>query len=899
MSEKTQNRKCVESLFSQAMQLTSPSARQDFLARECGSDGDIRRKVEELLEAAVNPDSFLDVAIDVAETRDHHRYNEGSQIGRYKLLQQIGEGGFGVVYLAEQQHPVRRKVALKIIKPGMDSRAVVARFEAERQALAMMDHANIARVFDGGTTENGCPFFAMELVKGVPITVYCDDNRLTTRARLGLFVEVCKAVQHAHHKGIIHRDIKPSNVMVTLHDGKPVVKVIDFGVAKALNQQLTEKTLFTAFGQMVGTPQYMSPEQAEMSGLDVDTRSDIYSLGVLLYELLTGTTPLESEQLRAAGYAEMQRLIKETEPPKPSTRLSTTGDKLTHIADHRSVSPERLHREIKGDLDWIVMKALDKDRGRRYETAASFETDIDRLLNDEPISARPPSSAYRIQKLIVRNKAAVAAIATIGLALFVAVAGLAVGFYKANSEVRRHRDTALRESIFAALGGDDRRAKEALDAARSAGAELGDIALIESILALNSGQYEEAIRLADQSKTKASSIQGADWVSALAIRTIAEISSEQLDLAEIDGRALQQLSGTSSPERLLQAYAVVEHNPSKALEILDADQDIARSPLGVYIRGQAVVLIAIDEHDEAKLRSALPDLELSRYLFRNSPSTVGWLLTAYGVGIEFALEDGRTSEAKSYEQQGKQLTKLKARGARFSWGLWMFSRAVGDDDGMVRAANDIPFYLSAHCLSRSDGRDALARFDELSFRQQSAKLHKLARAHLLLGAGRGPNELHDWVSVLLDDPSPIIRRHALAALCLVCDRDEVRKLAGVHQSDVMNEFDDVWRGESCCRFFAGQITEHQLKNQAANHRFSQGNAHFTIAMAHVADRDRDKALASFRACVDTHVYGSYDYELAQAYVRRMTVDETWVPWAGAENADRSPRTKPPGTDSGL
>jgi serine/threonine protein kinase len=324
----------------------------------------------------------------------------GDRVGRYKLLQPIGEGGFGTVYMAEQEHPVRRRVALKIIKLGMDTKAVIARFEAERQALAMMDHPNIARVFDAGATDTGRPYFVMELVNGIPITEYCNTNKLTMRQRLELFLPVCHAIQHAHTKGIIHRDIKPTNVLTTMHDDIAVPKVIDFGVAKAMHQRLTEKTLFTEFRQMIGTPQYMSPEQAQMSGLDIDTRSDIYSLGVLLYELLTGTTPLDAKQLRTAAYDQMQKMIQEEEPPTPSTRLSTLGSTLPTIAAERRSDPSKLSRLVKGEVDWIVMKALEKNRTRRYDTASAMARDIEHYLADEPVEACPPSARYRMEKFI-------------------------------------------------------------------------------------------------------------------------------------------------------------------------------------------------------------------------------------------------------------------------------------------------------------------------------------------------------------------------------------------------------------------------------------------------------------------------------------------------------------------
>ena len=364
--------------------------------------------------------------------------------GRYKLIEEIGEGGMGTVFMAQQAVPVRRLVALKIVKPGMDSKAVLARFEAERQALALMDHPNIARVLDVGSTESGRPFFVMELVKGSPITHYCDQHKLTPRERLELFVPVCEAIQHAHQKGVIHRDIKPSNVLVALYDDKPVPKVIDFGLAKAAGQALTEKTLVTGFGTLVGTPEYMSPEQASLNNLDIDTRSDVYSLGVLLYELLTGSTPMDRKSLGKAALLEVLRIVREVEAPRPSAKLSSSGA-LPSIAANRNIEPARLSRLMKGELDWVLLKALEKDRTRRYATANGLARDVQRYLADEVVEARPASTGYRMRKFVRRHKAQVIAASLVVLALLAGIGGATFGLVRAEQQ-RQIAEQALAET---------------------------------------------------------------------------------------------------------------------------------------------------------------------------------------------------------------------------------------------------------------------------------------------------------------------------------------------------------------------------------------------------------------------------------------------------------------------
>jgi serine/threonine protein kinase/tetratricopeptide (TPR) repeat protein len=449
----------IGNIFAEALSKSTPEELAGYLDKQCGSDAQLRAEIESLLASHQNADIFLkgllvdqDITLESTPTEQ-----PGTVIGRYKLLEKIGEGGMAVVYMAQQEQPIRRKVALKIIKLGMDTKQVIARFEAERQALALMDHPHIAKFLDAGTTEVGRPYFVMELVKGISITDYCDRNQLSIRERVTLFNQVCTAVQHAHQRGIIHRDLKPSNVMVAQQDAVSIPKIIDFGIAKAINQRLTEKTVFTQYAQIIGTPAYMSPEQAEFNDLDVDTRTDIYSLGILLYELLIGAPPFSEEQLRQAGYLEMQRVIREEEPAKPSTRLSTLGATLTEIAKQRHATPELLRKTIQGDLDWIIMKTLEKDRTRRYETTNALTLDLERYLHHEPILAHRPSTVYRLQKYLYRHRTQMGVALAIIILMGTTVTTLTMAYInkERRTEVKRikekaeHRETLLqvRESL--------------------------------------------------------------------------------------------------------------------------------------------------------------------------------------------------------------------------------------------------------------------------------------------------------------------------------------------------------------------------------------------------------------------------------------------------------------------
>jgi serine/threonine protein kinase/tetratricopeptide (TPR) repeat protein len=454
-------------LFMAALPIEDAAERAAYLGRACAGETALRQRVEALLAAFEQAGSFLQQPVgDPRPTPDisppgpsngsDPAEGPGTIIGPYKLIEPIGEGGMGTVWLAQQTEPVKRLVAVKLIKAGMDSKQVIARFEAERQALALMDHPNIARVLDGGTASAGRPYFVMDLVKGVPITRYCDHNHLTPRQRLELFVSVCQAVQHAHQKGIIHRDLKPSNVLVALYDGKPVPKVIDFGVAKATGQPLTEQTLVTGFGAVVGTLEYMSPEQAEINQLDIDTRSDIYSLGVLLYELLTGSPPFTRKELASRGLLETLRVIREEEPTKPSTKLSS-AEGLPTLAANRGTDPAKLMKLVRGELDWIVMKALEKDRSRRYETANGLAMDVQRHLVDEPVAAGPPSVRYRLRKFVRRNKGPVLATSFLVLALLGGIIGTSVGLVRAD---RARAAEAEQRDAAVASAEEERKARE-------------------------------------------------------------------------------------------------------------------------------------------------------------------------------------------------------------------------------------------------------------------------------------------------------------------------------------------------------------------------------------------------------------------------------------------------------
>jgi serine/threonine protein kinase len=592
----------TESIFVAAVALATAGERAAYLDQVCAGDAALRGHVEALLRAHQRAGHLLDRPVPGGPEQTGAYIppeQPGAVIaGRYKLLEAIGEGGMGAVWVAEQTQPVRRKVALKLIKAGMDSKSVLARFEAERQALAVMDHPNIAKVLDGGLTETGRPFFVMEYVKGVPITEYCDATRLSVPERLNLFVQVCLAVQHAHQKGIIHRDLKPSNILVAPYDDKPVPKVIDFGLAKAMHQSLTERTLHTAHESVLGTPLYMSPEQAQLNNLDVDTRSDIYSLGVLLYELLTGTTPLEKKRFKAAAWDEMKRLIREEEPPRPSTRLSSS-QALPSLAVGRHTEPARLTKLVRGELDWIAMKSLEKDRTRRYETANGFAVDIQRYLAGEPVLAAPPSARYRLRKFARKNRAALTMAATLALLL---VAGVAVSTWQAVRATRAEAAARLAEQ-------EARRAQQA-EADRAEGERLAK-------LDAEAQKHQAQKRLAQIEK--ANDMLGSIFENldpkeiAKGERPLQAILVQKLD------KAVAQLEGESIGDPLVVAAMQGKFGksllglgePGKAIVLLEKARTTCQAKLGPEHPGTlaSMASLAGAYQDAGKLDLALPLFE--------------------------------------------------------------------------------------------------------------------------------------------------------------------------------------------------------------------------------------------------------------------------------------------------
>jgi serine/threonine protein kinase/Tol biopolymer transport system component/tetratricopeptide (TPR) repeat protein len=707
----------IRQIFCEALEKETPDERETFLKHACKDDSSLRAQLDRLLEAHLQGDCVLEGPIlTPAVSLDGSLPVEapGTNIGRYKLLEKIGEGGMAVVYMAQQEKPLRRKVALKIIKLGMDTSQVIARFEAERQALAMMDHPNIARVLDAGATETGRPYFVMELVTGVSITEYCDQNKLSPKERLALFIQVCNAVQHAHQKGIIHRDIKPTNVMVTMHDGEPMPKVIDFGIAKATNQKLTEKTLFTRYAHIIGTPAYMSPEQAELSDVDIDTRSDIYSLGVLLYELLTGTTPFGEGQLRSAGYLEMQRIIREEEPTKPSTKLKALGATLIEIAQHRQVTPDMLRRLISGDLDWIVMKSLDKDRTRRYDTASALAFDVQRHLENEPVLARRPSTVYRLQKFLHRNRIQV--IAALVLVIVIGAVGIMllkwnqIRIELAQSEPDIHRNMMSQARGFHAQG----QYLAALDRVRDLlpSKHVGSEAqLLYAVILVEGRQHSEAMTLLKELVNDQPEVAGA--AHALWARMLWESqptgNENQEDIEEHKKQAKALLSQTAEAHFL---HAMTALTIKDKFESLRKALDLDRTHYESYR------LRVFTNYASQNFESMERDAFAMTLLQPRNP--LGFSLCAIALG-----ELGRYDESLAHanlaislmERDDPKCIDLKAQRCDVLMRQGEYEQAMADaQDGLTDFPNEAKLYFHLFCALT-----ALGDYEEATTHYQHVK----------------------------------------------------------------------------------------------------------------------------------------------------------------------------------
>lgn len=889
----TNNEYDEERIFHLARKLRDPDAKDEYLDQICAGDQSLRDRVEALLEAHENESSFLksNDSPPLTTSKSDVGAATGQQIGRYKLLQEIGEGGFGVVFMAEQLRPVRRKVALKVIKPGMDTKAVVARFEAERQALAMMDHPNIAKVLDGGATDTGRPYFVMELVKGVPLTQYCDQNQLPTDERLELFVTVCQAVQHAHQKGIIHRDLKPSNILVTLHDGKPVIKVIDFGVAKAINQQLTEKTLFTAFGQMVGTPQYMSPEQAEISGLDVDTRSDVYSLGVLLYELLTGSTPLEAQDLREAGYVEIQRLIKESEPLKPSTRLSTSGEMLTAIAKHRSVTPDRLSALLRGDLDWVVMKALEKDRNRRYATPVALGDDVTRYLSKEPVDAFPPSAAYRTRKFIRRNRRLVFGATAFGLVLITSTAVASWGWISAIRQ-KQIAETALQDLA-------DVLAEQALDASFTGNADLA----------------EEAISKAERAQAASHVTQTLRGISLLftnephrAVSTLTEVVELNPNYTPAKSVLAWAYHITNQPGLHAEMKSSVFDDLNKLKHEEPSDLDEFFLLLGEFVNGDehqlmerierltkltsrhpnwgaAFALIARIRahrakllHDASEFERALGELKRANERIENSPIVLD--TTMYVLIHTIELYEAESKDTQELNRQAREAIDAMSRNKS------PVAPNVVAKYEFLFGDRKVAEQKLANLIRQSPNNTVLAATERFSLDKHQAPMEswresttlesKLCLALTL--ASSNPNaaeilEIEALIDDILDSGVPAFIVLCLDVPCILGDEELRDRILSRASESLQVEKDTRWITKILAHH-RGDLDRETWLELASPFTHDLCLAQYVVGMTALLDRETETAKEQFHLTLQNPHFGHYGFHSARCYIKKL--ESGWV-----------------------
>jgi serine/threonine protein kinase/tetratricopeptide (TPR) repeat protein len=874
-----------EEIFHVARKIPDPEAQAKYLDQICAGDASLRERVEALLriheqdQAFLNPDSPNPPATADAVSPTER---PGTTIGRYRLMEQIGEGGMGVVFVAEQEKPIRRKVALKVIKPGMDSKAVVARFEAERQALAMMNHPNIAHVFDGGMTESGRPYFVMELVKGVPITEYCDQNNSPTEERLRLFVDVCHAVQHAHHKGVIHRDLKPSNVMVTLHDSAPVVKVIDFGVSKAINQRLTEKTLFTAYGQMVGTPMYMSPEQAQMSGLDVDTRTDVYSLGVLLYELLTGATPFDKTRLQEAGYDEIRRIIREEEPVKPSTKINTLGNTANDICARRQSEPRRLSAKFRGELDWVVMKALEKERGRRYDTAASFAADVRRFLNRDVIEARPPSVVYRLRKTLVRHRVAFATTAIVMLAL---LAGLVTSTWFAvrlSATLRTLHDELTEKVILEAQSKEGEGTSAALTLARESRMPETTRDMLEGITSYYRGDNEAAIRTLQDVVQREPGNVTAHAMLALSHGHHGEWNEYTRQMMLIGDK--QQALELKDYESLILGCAHLYMDTAKSMDMLQ--QTVDRHPEWAVARamlGGAKGHRALELPDANLAEEALNETSLAIKLLSKNRVVALYNVWTHRVAIYFARAQGKDYEALRQDAE-ESIDLLKKDYTVYTAGAYniaafyevldeheaaidILSKAVGQADH-----DDWTSYYVGLLVANGRFDDAIGLLDKIDVRSVSLRT---AKASLLATIPERREEARSLCNGLLRENDAVdARLGAITVLCLLGERARVKSESEVCRELLGGRRVPNWMPEKALAFHEGKTFD-EFDEDCGQTPIGRMTFHYSMAMRQLSEGDRDGAIRHFDQCTQSSLIDSGYFNWARVFRRILADNPQW------------------------
>jgi len=889
-----------------ALALEKPlSERSAFLQAVCGEKEVLRQRLEALLAAHDQPDNLVPTQAEAArptiklDLGDAPDEAVGQTLGRYKLLERVGEGGCGVVYVAEQTEPMRRRVALKVIRLGMDTKQVVARFEAERQALAMMDHPNIAKVLDAGTAETGRPYFVMELVRGIRITDFCDQERVATQERLELFIKVCQAIQHAHQKGIIHRDIKPSNILVTLHDGAPVPKVIDFGIAKATEGRLTAATVYTQLHQFIGTPAYMSPEQAEMSGMDIDTRSDIYSLGVLLYELLTGKTPFDAQELMSQGLDAMRKTIREKEPVRPSTKVATLNREELTTAVHRRASdaPKLIHL-LKGDLDWIVMKCLEKDRTRRYETAHGLAADLKRFLANEAVVARPPTTAYKISKFVRRNRLAVGAAAVVLVALLLGLGSATFMFFRERAAhqgmmeanrrvVQEVQARVVERAMNAAMSGDSHAIQLALEAANAEGISGGQIAIVEGLRDLAAGQSEEAVKhLREAIKTLP------DSVVAHSLLATASLFARDYENHLVLVAKLATLKEQTPEDYLFKAQALSLGNWQVGLPLLDRAVDLSRSALAHMLRAEARALYAGNTGRTNDIEAALEDVAAAKAMSRSQQHVillVNSCLT-HIVAAEIYRRAGNKSELSNHlakaEADGRQLEKFSGNSHAAMWRIWQLEIA-DQEEGSDRAIE----YLKRLIL------DQTIRYPWIRLSYGNALLRR-GQAQEALDAYGVPHE--GWTAsmrlfALLELPDRRKEFEVEMAKLSELDRwevmvkplfllyagreEEARALAAQVIDSQPGRFGRLRPNEHrVMNYLAGRLKETDFVSAAHGALSELCLVHCVIGFQKLGDRDRSGAMKHFSESIDTSNFvGGPPYTWSQVTLAQLKRHETWPP----------------------